>query len=392
MKTPVSDEKHALVLSGGGANGAYAVGVMEALFNGGNAIEPSIFTGTSVGAFNAAVMASLFDRSCLASVRALRKLWLKRISAPPDGSNGVYRIRGDLLNRSILSCALEDISSLTRATLRRFLDLSTSSASISQRLMRILHLGDLISTTPFEQLLTQTVDPRRLLDPRARALRVITTNWDNGKVVVFYNRSEAKTFRPTVAEYERRPLTEGNAKMAIQASAAIPGVFPRVAIGDDVFVDGGMLMNTPLHPAIQAGGSVLHVIHFEPRLEPVPFGRAPSLLDTIERIILTVPAGQVTEDLALTQNVQRRRFVARRLQHYFDEQGEKVPPIGDDIVDFMQEFAKKPRITAHVYRPCRSLGGLGGLLDFRQERIIRLIEMGYDDTVHHACRANGCVV
>ena len=53
---------NAVVLSGGGSHGAFAVGVMKALFTGASPavdfepLESDIFTGTSVGAFNASIM------------------------------------------------------------------------------------------------------------------------------------------------------------------------------------------------------------------------------------------------------------------------------------------------------------------------------------------------
>ena len=57
--------KNAVILSGGGANGAYEVGVLKALFRGESAstnhrpLKPEIFAGTSIGAFNAALIVSL---------------------------------------------------------------------------------------------------------------------------------------------------------------------------------------------------------------------------------------------------------------------------------------------------------------------------------------------
>jgi predicted acylesterase/phospholipase RssA len=55
--------KAGLVLSGGGAFGAYEVGAIKALYSGhsrataGAPLDPDIFVGTSVGNFNAAVLA-----------------------------------------------------------------------------------------------------------------------------------------------------------------------------------------------------------------------------------------------------------------------------------------------------------------------------------------------
>ena len=54
--------KQALILSGGGANGAYEVGILKALFSGKckriPAVEPELFFGTSIGSFNAAFLVS----------------------------------------------------------------------------------------------------------------------------------------------------------------------------------------------------------------------------------------------------------------------------------------------------------------------------------------------
>ena len=57
-----SENKSAVILSGGGANGAFEVGVMKALFAGKSPttdrrpLEPDIYTGASVGSYNAAYM------------------------------------------------------------------------------------------------------------------------------------------------------------------------------------------------------------------------------------------------------------------------------------------------------------------------------------------------
>jgi predicted acylesterase/phospholipase RssA len=54
----------AVILSGGGATGAYEAGVLKALFTGASPatgykpLAADVFTGTSVGSFNAAFMVS----------------------------------------------------------------------------------------------------------------------------------------------------------------------------------------------------------------------------------------------------------------------------------------------------------------------------------------------
>jgi NTE family protein len=55
-------------------------------------------------------------------------------------------------------------------------------------------------------------------------------------------------------------LSEGPATEAITASAAIPGVFPPVAIGDQRLIDGGVVNNTPISHAVALGAERVYVL------------------------------------------------------------------------------------------------------------------------------------
>ena len=52
--------------------------------------------------------------------------------------------------------------------------------------------------------------------------------------------------------------------------SSIPGFWPPAEIGAQPFVDGGVLMNTPLKLAIDAGADTLHVIHLDPQVKDIP--------------------------------------------------------------------------------------------------------------------------
>src|SRR4030095_16417708 len=92
--------KQAVILSGGGANGAYEVGVMKALFAGlspatnHEALAPDIFTGTSVGSYNAAFLVAQWDAYGPTAIANLERVWLDRLSDSAQRcGNGVFRIR-----------------------------------------------------------------------------------------------------------------------------------------------------------------------------------------------------------------------------------------------------------------------------------------------------------
>src|ERR1044071_8658711 len=102
--TQVECTNEAVVLSGGGAYGAYEVGVMRALcngdaaFNGYRALDPRIFTGTSVGAFNAAAMAMCGPEHSADAVDQLTRFWLEDVADNDRNcGNGVFRFRGNPL-------------------------------------------------------------------------------------------------------------------------------------------------------------------------------------------------------------------------------------------------------------------------------------------------------
>jgi NTE family protein len=54
-------------------------------------------------------------------------------------------------------------------------------------------------------------------------------------------------------------LREGNLRRNVLASAAIPGVFPPVTIGDRILVDGGVVAQVPLLQAQELGARTLVV-------------------------------------------------------------------------------------------------------------------------------------
>jgi predicted nucleic acid-binding protein len=108
------EEPHAIVLSGGGANAAYEVGVLKALTSGTSsvtnhyALEPAIYTGTSAGAFNAAILTSWSDYPASAATEYLEQLWLTQIAWGPEHcGNGFYRIRGDVRGLFDPACGVD---------------------------------------------------------------------------------------------------------------------------------------------------------------------------------------------------------------------------------------------------------------------------------------------
>jgi predicted acylesterase/phospholipase RssA len=93
-------------------------------------------------------------------------------------------------------------------------------------------------------------------------------NWDSGELKLYSNIH----------------MTDYIGTRAILASAAIPGFFPPTEVGAQPFVDGGVVLNTPLLPAVDAGADILHAIYMDPDVSNIPSDDLGSALQTMYRM------------------------------------------------------------------------------------------------------------
>jgi len=200
---PTRSGRSAVILSGGGAYGAFEVGVLKALAAGASPaarerpLELDILTGTSVGSFNAAVLAAHAGDGAGAAVARLEQLWLERVAGRNGDGNGVYRFRGNPLDylspgRMVKhplqpwSDMMDDGAFFARDWLERGVHFFRSTGSLVHRTLELADLGAMITTAPFRQLVEEVVDLDRIRSSRV-ALRISATNWETGKLRVFSN-------------------------------------------------------------------------------------------------------------------------------------------------------------------------------------------------------------
>ena len=398
MLPGLEDPLQGLVLSGGGARGAYEIGVMKALFEGavpvpgGRIPDFRIFTGTSVGAFNAAFLAQQAGPA-LESVRLLESVWRERIANTPEScGNGVYRLRVDptrVLDPGCLANPLGLLAEFARDAafwggyaLTYGAQLLASEAPLRVRVLESFDLTALFSRSPFEELVRETIDLGRL-SASGNALAVVTSDWRNGLPKVL----------------AKADITERLGTDAILASAAIPGIFAPVDLDGTPCVDGALLMNTPLLPAIEAGASVIHVIYLDPLVSEVRFPELPNTLDTFYRFYDIVLASNVRSDLGTAETINEELELLATLG-IVDESGRLLAP---DLPSRLRRVSRvMARIAAgerpyrplevHRYRPKTDLGGVEGFLDFRDGFIDELIEQGYRDALQHDCGDAECTL
>ena len=378
-----SGDKTAVILSGGGANGSYEVGVLKALFNGDSPatgytpLNPAIFTGTSVGAYNAAVVVSHLEAGARAAVAYLEDIWLNVI--PRDDStthNHVFRLRGDALELFDLdyvaqhplapySRLVEDVAFFGQDWFRRGVNFLLSTQRLEERTLELVDAATLFSREPFERLVKKTV---RLENIRGsdRKLKVVATNWKTGELRIFANED----------------MTEQIGHQAIWASTAIPGIFESVEIDGQPYVDGGVVMNTPLKPAIDSGADTLHVIYLDGQVSAIPLPRLRNTINTISRTLVIGFAAAMKTDIE----------VARRVNRSIDLLEKASTGAALAGTDRQGVSAPHRKITIHRYRPLKGLGHILGLLNFNRGRMIDLIERGVSEAVGHNCDQNDCVL
>jgi NTE family protein len=401
MSSPNST-KHGVILSGGGANGAYEIGVLKALFAGksgatqGEPLDLDVFIGTSVGAYNAAFLVSRWNIYGSAAIASLEQTWLDHISSSRQKpNNGVFRVRGNplafldpmnyLLNPlQLFNRLLGDSASLAWDGLQRFVNLMTpQETSLLERVMELFDFSSFISLEPFRHTVQNTVWFHEIRRSQ-KELLLVTTNWEMGDVQI----------------YSKHDMTDQLGPLIILGSSAIPGVFPPTSIGSQFFADGGVLLNSPLTPAIEAGANVLHVISLFPDVEKIPLATMSNTLATVLRQQIISWAKALEADIRRTDVInQTLRFLAltskaiQKLSECHPDAGLlenlHLAEINQSIEQYQQENIL---VTIHRYYPADDLSRPLGLLNFDCERTKALIERGFDDAVGHNCKKNKCVL
>ncbi|MBC7172264.1 MAG: patatin-like phospholipase family protein [Polyangiaceae bacterium] len=229
-----------LVLSGGGARGAYAVGVMQGITDA--------LSGPSEGR-------APFDVFCGTSVGAICTTWLAAHADEPDMNiDGLVDIWGALDIREHLR--LDPVGFLS----------GTPMAEIFTKLRgrEALRLGrSLLDPRALERLVEHELPYERLHANVARgivrAVIVPALEVATGRTSLFAELADGTEY--SSSRDPRRVTRRGPIEAAhVLASAAIPALFPARRIGANYYCDGGLRFNTPISPALRAGVDKLVVV------------------------------------------------------------------------------------------------------------------------------------
>jgi NTE family protein len=210
---PDGCDRVALVLQGGGALGAYQVGVYQALHEAG--LEPNWVCGVSIGAINSAIIAGNPPERRLERLRIFweritaRKVW----HYTPDGD--IYRKARNFAS-SMMTSTLGQPGFFKPHDLNPWLSPAGARTATSY-----------YDTAPLRETLLELVD-FDLINQAKIHFAVGAVNVLIGNFLYFDNKKE-------FIEPEH-----------VMASGALPPALPMVKIGTDHFWDGGIVSNTPL--------------------------------------------------------------------------------------------------------------------------------------------------
>jgi NTE family protein len=334
----------AIVLSGGGARGAYEAGVLSFLMSDlpkllGRRPIFDIVSGSSVGAIHACYwVASLHEDDEMRASR-LAQVW--------DSLSIEHVYRLSLADLVRMPSRLLGLPPWQRPT---------SGERLPDRLPGIL------DTSALEELVMKQI-PWAHLRPNLRSSRttvcVSCTEIASGRAVVFVE-GQRVNLKPW--EYDPYVIARAAAigPLHTLASAAIPLFFPAVRIGKHYYCDGGLRLNTPLSPALRLGADRLLLVALRHPPDPQNEG------DRAREVAYSNPAylvGKVLNALLLDHidyDLQRMRLVNSILAGGEAAFGPEFLPKINEIIR-QRRGANYTTVQECVIRPSEDLGRLAGL-------------------------------
>jgi NTE family protein len=364
-----------LVMTGGGARGAYQAGVLKRIGEikqvqtHGNPFP--IIGGSSAGAINGSAIAAGSDNVALAT-KILARGW------------------SDIRPSDVFRC---DVLSQARNSLTWILDLSFGA------LLGGGNARSLLDATPLRHFLSEHIHCDRIHSNIKRghlyALAISATNYNSGKSYLFI---EGMKGHPMWNRSRRVTLATRITVDHVCASAAIPLVFQPVKLktarGTAFFGDGCVRLQQPLSPVIRLGAERVFAIgvrgdSLEHQKEPAD-QRDPSLAQVMGVLFDVMFLDHLATDIEhlerLNQLLGRGRISQSGVRGY-----EKMRPLASflmtpsvDLSQLAEQHQKDMPYLIQYFvnslgRDAASCSDLMSYLLFASKYTSALIEIGYND-------------
>jgi NTE family protein len=241
MKT--ANPTFGLVLTGGGAKGAYQAGALKYIAEIG--LVPQIIAGTSIGSLNGAVLASY--RTFTEAVQQLNQLWeqLAQVEILHPHTGTILRTLSYTTQAFVPTLRIWTLDFLLK---QGFLQDSTA----------------IFDPAPIEQLLRQTVNPNNL----RRGIELWVTVFPSLNIPGLGNNLLVDLIRARTGTDAHwlcvQDFTDDETLYnVLLASAALPLAFPSRKINGQAYVDGGLADNVPLKALAARGCTHAIIIHLQ---------------------------------------------------------------------------------------------------------------------------------
>jgi len=358
----------ALVLSGGGARGAYQVGVLKAVgdLTRENQLENpfQILCGVSAGAINAAFLASQshdFSRG----TQKLVDLWASL------SSDQIFRT---------------DAYSMGKIGLKWMGELSFGGFGTSTEGRALL------DTEPLLHLIRNNLDlpkiSENLKSQKLKALAITALDYQTSETITFVQSHEEIKHWKKIRRSSESSIIEAE---HVLASSSIPILFPPTQVGYRHFGDGCVRNTSPLGPALYLGAQELLVIgvRIQNEISPPPNTsptKSPSVSRVVNLLLNSVLLDGIETDV---ERLYRINEFLRRVppQHQTNLNFRPVNALfispSEDIGKIAAEMSSRlPRIIRYLLKglgPLNEASEIISYLLFEKEFTYRLIEMGYKD-------------
>ena len=349
----------AVVLSGAAARGAFQAGVLAELIPAleRDGLTPMVWLGTSAGSINAVLWAAAAHRGVAAAAEEVLGVWRQM------SDDNVYRpLLPFSLARTGLQYAAGALLGIGTGT-TSLLDTSPLRRTAADR----LRTGQLAANVADGVLAAVGVVATRM--PAESDSTVVGAA--SGRSVLFLDEHAAGDYDgdpDRALDVVRGPLNAGH----VLASSAIPVAFPPVQVADPEhaagwYVDGGVRLNTPLHPAVGLGATRIVLVSATatthgPPPPPDLTSRTPDIADAAAQVLHAVLADRTTEDLDAVRRTNRLVAQASdvgRPDLLIGRTGRPYRQI--DVMAVSPPPGEMGRIAADVF--ARRTGGLGRLTE-----------------------------